>query len=108
MRLIISTAAAIALAVVLLAACNSDDSKSKTSANTNNLATQTPSDGAARITVTELKDLVDKNAVLIVDTRGPEAYIGEHIKGAINIPAGTIVNRLNELPRDKMIVAYCS
>jgi 3-mercaptopyruvate sulfurtransferase SseA len=108
MRLIFSAAAAIALAVVLLAACNSNDFKSKASANTNNLTTQTPSDGAPRITVAELKDLVDKNAVLIVDTRAADAYAGEHIKGAINIPAGTIVNRLNELPRDKMIVAYCS
>ncbi|HEY0547182.1 MAG TPA: rhodanese-like domain-containing protein [Pyrinomonadaceae bacterium] len=108
MRLIFSAAAAITLAVVLLAACNSNDFKSKVSADPNNLTTQTPSDGVARITVTELKEMVDKGTALIVDTRGADAYATEHIKGSISIPEAEISNRSGELPRDKMIVAYCS
>ena len=111
MRFLISCVIAMALGVVLLAACNSDDSKgaSRTSSSTpGNLSSQAPSDGVARITVTELKDLVDKGAVFIIDTRGPEAYATEHIKGSINIPETEVSSRSDELPRDKMIVAYCS
>jgi rhodanese-related sulfurtransferase len=31
-----------------------------------------------------------------------------HIPGAHLIPAGDILNHLNELPRNKTIVTYCS
>ena len=96
------------LAVLLLAACNSNDFKSKASANTNELTTPTPSDGVARVTVTELKEMADKGAVLIIDTRDPGSYANEHIKGSISIPEAEIAKRSDELPRDKMIVAYCS
>ena len=109
MRPIFSCASAIALAVLLLAGCNSDDSggASKSIAN-QNLSTQTPSDGVKRVTVTELKEMVSKGAVVIVDTRGPDAYAQEHIQGSINIPEVNIAARSGELPADKMIVANCS
>jgi rhodanese-related sulfurtransferase len=58
--------------------------------------------------VTELKDAVDKGAVVIVDTRYPESYEQEHIKGAINIMEANLDAHVSALPRDKMIVAYCS
>ena len=111
MRLIYSGAAAIALAVVLLAGCNSNDtgSANKSVANANvDPAAQAPADGVKRVTVTELKEMVDKGTVLIVDTRGPDAYAQEHIQGSISIPEMNIVARSGELPPDKMIVAYCS
>ncbi|MBV9958030.1 MAG: hypothetical protein JO360_06385 [Acidobacteria bacterium] len=112
MRPIFYGAAAIVLAVLLLAACNSNDFKSSANANAGapptGLGTQTPSDGVPRITVTELKEKVDKGTAFIVDTRGPEAYAVEHIAGSVNMPENTIASRVNELPRDKMIVAYCS
>ena len=111
MRLFISCTISAILGVVLLAACNSDDSKgaSKTSpSGPSSLASQTASDGVARITVAELKVAVEKGTVVIVDTRGPEAYEAEHIKGAINMPETSVTARASELPRDKMIVAYCS
>jgi 3-mercaptopyruvate sulfurtransferase SseA len=114
MRPIFYGAATIALAVLLLAACNSNDFQSSANANANankppaGLNTQTPSDGVPRITVTELKEKVDKGTAFIVDTRGPEAYAAEHIKGSINMPETSIAARSGELPRDKMIVTYCS
>jgi 3-mercaptopyruvate sulfurtransferase SseA len=111
MRLFISCTIALIFGVVLLSGCNSDDSKgaSKTSSSApSGLASQTPSDGVARITVAELKVAVDKGTVFIIDTRGPEAYEAEHIKGSINMPETTVTARASELPRDKMIVAYCS
>ncbi len=109
MRLIFSCVATITLAVMLLTGCNSDDSggASKSIAN-ENLSTQTPGDGVKRVTVTELKEMVDKGTVVIVDTRDANSYAMEHIQGSINIPEANISARSGELPTDKLIVAYCS
>jgi 3-mercaptopyruvate sulfurtransferase SseA len=114
MRLIVLCSASIVLMVALLAACNSNDGKvaGKANARANTpidvSVEPTPSDGVRRITVTDLKEAVDKEKVLIVDVRSPESYALEHIKGSINIPENTIVARAGELPRDKAIVTYCS
>jgi 3-mercaptopyruvate sulfurtransferase SseA len=101
---------AIVIGAGLTAGCNSDESLARKvdSPAPGNVAPQPPADGVRRITVTELKDAVDKGAVVIVDTRTHEAYEAEHIKGAINILEANLDSHINELPRDKMIVAYCS
>lgn len=101
---------AIVIGVGTTAGCNSNESQARKvdSSPPGNVAPQPPPDGVRRITVTELKDAVDKGAVVIVDTRPPEAYQAEHIKGSINILEANLDARINELPRDKMIVAYCS
>jgi rhodanese-related sulfurtransferase len=55
-----------------------------------------------------LHDLYQKGDVVIIDTRADSAYKDEHIKGSISMPTGTVLTRLDELPRNKMIVAYCT
>jgi rhodanese-related sulfurtransferase len=55
-----------------------------------------------------LHDLYEKGNVVIIDTRADSAYKDEHIKGSISMPTGTVLSRIGELPRDKMIVAYCT
>src|SRR5207237_10680328 len=67
-----------------------------------------PADNARRITAAELHDLYEKGDVLIIDTRADSAYKDEHIKGSISMPTGTVLARIDELPRNKMIVAYCT
>ena len=67
-----------------------------------------PADNARRITAEELHKLWEKNDVTIIDTRAEPAYKQEHIKGAILVPAGTVLSKLDKLPKDKMIVAYCT
>ena len=44
----------------------------------------------------------------VVDVRTQESYDAGHIPGAKLIPTAEIGNRANELPRDKIIVTYCS
>ncbi len=72
------------------------------------VAATTPADNARRITAEELHKLWEKNEVLIIDTRAEPAFKQEHIKGAISMPTGTVLSRIDELPRNKMIVAYCT
>jgi len=49
----------------------------------------------------------NRDTIVVLDTRTPEAFAEEHIEGAINIPTDQIASRLNELPKDKDIVPYC-
>ena len=99
------------VAIGALVACNSNETQlaqaPKAGATPPQAATP-PADNARRITVAELHDLYQKNNVLIIDTRADSAYKDEHIKGSISMPTGTLLGRVDELPRDKMIVAYCT
>jgi rhodanese-related sulfurtransferase len=67
-----------------------------------------PSDGVRRITTVELRAALDKGTALVVDTRPVESYKQNHIKGSISMPVDQVPTRIGELPRDKMIVTYCS
>jgi predicted sulfurtransferase len=66
------------------------------------------SDDVRRITPEEVRVLLKQNKAVVVDVRNKDAYNAGHIKGALSIPFGEIEERAKELPRDKMIVAYCS
>jgi hypothetical protein len=64
-------------------------------------------DGARRVTADEMSDGENNEALLSTCGTRRRMTIG-HIPGAKLIPAGEILNHSNELPRDKMIVTYCS
>src|SRR5262245_19287838 len=64
-----------------------------------------------RISVDELKRKLDaKEEIVIIDTRKGSAWIGSlvKIKGAIHITLDELEAKMNEFPRDKQIVAYCT
>jgi rhodanese-related sulfurtransferase len=44
---------------------------------------------------------------LIIDVRAAETYSSGHIAGAISFPEADVDARIAELPKDKLIVAYC-
>ena len=69
---------------------------------------QASGDEAPRIKPEEVRELLKKNQAVLVDVRASATYKAGHIKGALNIPYNEIVARAGELPRDKMIVTYCS
>jgi len=50
----------------------------------------------------------DAGKAIFVDTRDANSYNGEHIKGAINIPVANLQAKINTIPTDKKIIAYCS
>jgi hypothetical protein len=62
-----------------------------------------------RIPLAEFKALYDDPArrPYIIDVRAIESYQAGHIKGAISFPEADVDARVGELPRDKLIVAYC-
>src|SRR5215471_8942596 len=110
MRLFTLLSLGLTLAVGLLTACNSNETLVAQGKNPTPTpqAAANPADNARRIKVDELHALWEKNQVLIIDTRSEAAYKESHIKGSISMPTGTVLQRLEELPRNKMIVAYCT
>ena len=65
-------------------------------------------DGARRITGAEATVAVAKGNAVLIDVRAKEAYDFSHAKGAKNIPLGELLNRLSELPKDRLIITYCT
>lgn len=64
-----------------------------------------------RITVNELKSMIDQGtSVVILDTQPKAIYDKGHIKGAVSFPwkARITTQDVAGLPRDKLIVTYCS
>lgn len=109
MRLFTFLITGLALAA-LLTACGLIHSKGN-SQNSNNLPTVTSTpyaDGARRVTIAELEALMKDGKVMVVDVRSQDSYDTGHIPGAKLIPSGEILNHLKELPKDKLIVTYCS
>ena len=118
MRLLYTLAVAVVLGALALAACNSNDPKGNRAAGGNTpvapatpvdkSAHVAPADGVKRVTTVELRDALDRGAALVVDVRPAQNYATRHIKGSVSIPLEEVPARVSELPRDKMIVTYCS
>jgi hypothetical protein len=64
---------------------------------------------APRMPIDEFKALYDNPATrpIIIDVRAKQAYDEGHIVGAISFPEADVPARVAELPKDKLIIAYC-
>jgi len=109
MRLIIAFFALSLLGAVAQSGCNSAEQKNKNiSSVPSTPAAPAPSDGARRVTVAELKEMLDKDEAVVIDVRNQSSYDMGHIRGSKLIPEAEILNHINELPKNKLIVTYCS
>jgi rhodanese-related sulfurtransferase len=45
--------------------------------------------------------------IVLLDTRSRDAFAKAHIQGAVNIPIDELRDLAAQLPRDKVLVAYC-
>jgi rhodanese-related sulfurtransferase len=61
----------------------------------------------ARLSPAELRQGLDHGDALLLDARPSLEYDAGHIPAAISIPIDELPDRLDELPTDKLIVAYC-
>ncbi len=55
----------------------------------------------------ELLRRVKNGEVTVVDVRPPEEYRAGHIPGALSMPLPELKSRLDELPKNREVVAYC-
>jgi predicted sulfurtransferase len=113
MRLILSFFAIAILAVAVLTGCNSAEWRNASTSplapnGTPKPAAPAQSDGVRRVTVKELKQMLDDNDAVVIDVRNEASYNMGHIKGSKLIPEAEVGKRLDELPKNKLIVTYCS
>jgi predicted sulfurtransferase len=120
MRTLIHTSAASLLALLALAmgAAAQQSSRNlnplfahataRTQAAAQQQQQEVPGDGVRRITPAQVRAALEKGEAVIIDVRGEGAYEAGHIKGALHMPTDELLSRVGELPRDKMIIAYCS
>jgi hypothetical protein len=113
MRLFALLATVILLATAMITGCSSIRNAPAGGAGTANKtapppAPNTPPDNVRRVTIAELRESLDQGKAIVIDVRGDTSYNQEHIKGALDIPENQLVARAGELPKDKLIVLYCS
>lgn len=73
--------------------------------------TQTPADplaAARRISAAEARQALAKGEAVLVDVRPKEAYDIGHAQGAISLPLSELPSRAGELPKDKLVITYCT
>lgn len=74
------------------------------------LALQNIASDAGSLTANDRESLLKsarKGEVVVLDVRPPEEYLAAHLPFARSIPLNELRQRLNELPKDRTIVAYC-
>lgn len=67
-----------------------------------------PQQTARRIPVTDAREALAKGEAVLVDVRAKEAFAASHAQGAISLPLWEIGARFAELPKDKLIITYCT
>ena len=66
---------------------------------------------ATRVTADEVKERMDRGEQFaFVDTRNPQAWGAADTKlpGAIRVPADEVEQHLDEIPRDRAVITYCT
>ena len=62
-----------------------------------------------RISIDELKTLMEKNAVLVIDVRDPDSYAKGRIPGSVNVDYTQVLQQADRFKDEKRtIVTYCA
>ena len=65
--------------------------------------------GPRDVSSSEARELIARNARLVLlDVRTPEEYRQAHLSGALLIPLSELVKRVQEVPRNRPLLVYCS
>lgn len=59
------------------------------------------------VSLEELNERMEKGEVLLLDVRPKEEYENAHIPGAVSIPMEELKEKLDSLPANRDVVAYC-
>jgi len=54
-----------------------------------------------------LDKIRERDDVFFLDVRPLDEYEKEHISGAVSIPIKELANRIHEVSKDKLVIAYC-
>lgn len=60
-----------------------------------------------KVKAVEMLTLVEEGEAIVIDIRFPDEFKAWHMGFSKNIPLNELPNRLNELPKDKLIITAC-
>jgi rhodanese-related sulfurtransferase len=62
-----------------------------------------------RISIDDVKPLMEKKQVLLIDVRDPQSFAAGHMPGAINVPFDRVPEHVESWKTEKrLIVTYCA
>jgi thiosulfate sulfurtransferase len=62
-----------------------------------------------RISIDEVKELMAKKQVVLIDVRDPQSFAEGHMPGAINVPFDHIPKYVDQWKKEKrLLVTYCA
>jgi hypothetical protein len=61
-----------------------------------------------RATVAETVDKLEQGQAVLIDVRSGQSFDKAHAAGAVSIPEEELNIRIQELPRDKDLILYCT
>jgi hypothetical protein len=67
-----------------------------------------PFPNVPRISLQEAQAKLETGELVMLDVRSAESYGRLHISGSFSMPEDQVMNRLDQLPRDKEIALYCT
>src|SRR6185437_13179354 len=67
----------------------------------------TSRDKLAPIALSELRRLMKRGDVTVLDVRPREEYDAAHLPGAVSVPVAELARRLREIPKSKEVIVYC-
>ena len=69
---------------------------------------QDPGEVYRRISVDDAKAMLEEGESVVIDVRQPNEWVAGHIAGAQHIPVDEVLNRVDELPKDKNLLFVCA
>lgn len=72
------------------------------------IAEEIPYPEIARVSLEDAKAALDSGSAILLDVRSAEAFAGQRIASAVNIPTAEIETRLGELDPNAWIIPYCT
>lgn len=72
------------------------------------IAEDIPFPEITRASLEETKAALDAGTAVLLDVRSAEAFAGQHIANAVNIPTAELETRLSELDPNAWIIPYCT
>jgi 3-mercaptopyruvate sulfurtransferase SseA len=96
------------LSVVTWYAFSSSTLPVTASSNANLFTTSIPAPEITRVSLINAKAAFDKKQAFFIDVRDSGSFAAGHIPGATNISISDLDKHLNEIPRDRWIITYCT
>jgi hydroxyacylglutathione hydrolase len=65
--------------------------------------------GTGRVDARELaRELGGRDGLLLLDVRGPRERQGKRIAGSLHVPLNQLLERIEQLPRERKVVVHCA